>query len=98
MGIQLKILTHTYFEAYAALVSESVFENIAGRKEPKLLLDEFVRFASVASVVSSQIEGSTIDVNTYFRNKTVKYGNAETVFYQQSAQGQIPQKPDVHRK
>jgi Fic family protein len=75
MGKQLKILTHTYFEAYAALVSESVFENIAGRKEPKLLLDDFVRFASVASVVSSQIEGSTIDVNTYFRNKTVKYGN-----------------------
>ena len=68
----LQLLSRKYFNAYSKSVSIriDVSKNIS--------LKNFERFISVASVTSSQIEGSSTDVNSFFRKKELKKKDHET--------------------
>lgn len=69
MKIPLRLLSPLLLPAYTAKVKFN-FKKLP--RHNNLSVTDFHRFIAVASVTSSQIEGSTIDVNSYFRQARSK--------------------------
>jgi hypothetical protein len=81
MGKHLKLLTGKYLDKYSELISidwYSVFNNM--RSKNNYSTEDFQHYIQVSATWSSNIEGNSIDVATYLKNKkfNIKHKQKET--------------------
>ena len=73
MEKHLKLLTSAYFSEYAEALEANWFETFSKLKIKKTFANEdFEHYVQSSATYSSNIEGNSIDIDTYLKNKTFK--------------------------
>jgi Fic family protein len=70
MNQSLKIISSQYFEEYSSKWKSEyneVFKNLSAK--PSFTVEDFEHYLIASSLYSSKIEGNSLDVNSFFRNR-----------------------------
>lgn len=73
MGKHLKLISTEYLQEYSNKVKVDCFDILSKLKNHiKFSLEDFEYYTISSSIYSSKIEGNTLDVNSFFRNREKK--------------------------